>query len=88
MIQYLYSMKEKALRYEDDDNKTRSFIYTSNALFADDILDRKNSQGYIMLLFDEAIAWKVNKQNIIIMLSIKVKLLALLQITKEAIFTS
>ena len=51
MIQYLYNIKERALRYEDDENGARLFICTSNTLFADNILDRKSSQGYIMLLF-------------------------------------
>ena len=60
-IQYLYSMKEKVLRYEGDDNEACSFIYASDASFADNTLDRKSSQGYIMLLFGGAIAWKINK---------------------------
>src|SRR5204862_3068898 len=64
-IQYLYSTKGKALRYGDDDNEAHSFICASDALFADNTLDRKSSQGYIMLLFGGAIAWKANKQNIV-----------------------
>src|SRR5436190_18809401 len=48
-IQYLYSTKEKALRYGGDDNEARSFICASDASFTDNTLDRKSSQGYIML---------------------------------------
>ena len=55
-IQYLYSTKGKALRYGDDDNEARSFIYASDASFINNILDRKSSQGYIILLFGGAIA--------------------------------
>ena len=42
-IQYLYGTKEKALRYEGDDNEAHSFIYVSDALFVDNTLDRKSS---------------------------------------------
>ena len=42
-IQYLYSTKEKALRYGDDDNEARSFICASDASFTDNTLDRKSS---------------------------------------------
>ena len=87
-IQYLYRMKEKVLRYGGDNNEAHSFIYASDTLFADNTLDRKSSQGYIMLLFGGAITWKANKQNIVIMLSTEAELLALSQTAKEAIFTS
>src|SRR5436190_3436288 len=88
MIQYLYGTKGKALRYGGDDNEARSFICASDASFADNTLDRKSSQGYIMLLFGGAIAWKANKQNTVTTSSTEAELLALLQTTKEAIFTS
>jgi hypothetical protein len=39
-----------------------------------------------MKLFRGLIAWKANKQNIVMMLSMEAKLLALLQRVKEAIF--
>ena len=65
-----------------------SFIYISNILFADNMLNHKSSQSYIMLLFKELIAWKINKQNIITMFSTEAELLVLLQITKKAIFIS
>ena len=52
------------------------------------MLDCKSSQNYIVLLFEESIAWKINKQNIITTSSIEAELLALSQITKKAIFIS
>ena len=70
-------MKGKALRYGGDDNKAHSFIYTSDASFIDNMLDRKSSQEYIMLLFGDAIAWKANKQNTVTTLSTEAELLAL-----------
>ena len=76
-IQYLYGTKGKVLRYGDDNNKACSFICASDALFVNNMLDRKSSQGYIILLFGGTITWKANKQNTIITLSIKAELLAL-----------
>ena len=35
----------------DSRSKAQSFIYTSNALFADNSVDRKSLQGYIIKLF-------------------------------------
>ena len=81
-------MKGKALRYGGDDNEARSFICASDASFADNTLDRKSSQGDIMLLFGGAIAWKANKQNTVTTSSTEAELLALSQTAKEAIFTS
>ena len=54
-IQYLYGTKELTLRYKND-IKARLFIYASDALFIDNIQNRKSSQGYIILLFKESIA--------------------------------
>ncbi len=88
MIQYLYSTKKKALRYGGEENKAYLFICASNTSFADNMLDRKSSQGYIILLFRGAIAWKASKQNTVTISSTKAELLALSQTTKEAIFIS
>ncbi len=87
-IQYLYATKGKALRYDSDDEGARSFICASDASFADNTMDRKSSQGYIMLLFGGPIAWKANKQNTVTTSSTEAELLALSQTAKEAIFVS
>lgn len=51
-----------------------SFVYTSNILFANNLLNKKNSWGYIIKLFGGATAWKVNKQDIISSSIIKAEL--------------
>ena len=81
-------MKEKALRYKDEDNKAHSFICASDASFINNMLDRKSSQQYIILLFKVAIAWNASKQNTVTTSSTKPELLALSQTAKKAIFTS
>lgn len=42
--------------YKKETQDVSSFVYTSNASFADNLLDQNSSQGYIMKLFDGAIA--------------------------------
>ena len=54
-IQYFYTMKSRALKYEKN-FKTQSFICISNILFTDNMLNHKSSQNYIMLLFKKLIA--------------------------------
>ena len=63
---------------KDGKNKAQLFICASNALFADNSVNRKSLQGYIIKLFRGLIAWRANKQGIVIALSIEAELLALL----------
>ncbi len=80
-------MKNRALKYEKN-SEIQSFICISDILFADNMLNQKSSQNYIMLLFRESIAWKINKQNTVTTSSTEAELLALSQIMKKAIFIS
>ena len=88
MIQYLYDTKEKTLKYEDENNKACLFICVNNVSFVNNTLNCKSFQSYIMMLFEDAIVWKISKQNIIIMSSIEAEFLVLFQIVKKAIFIS
>jgi hypothetical protein len=45
----------------DGRSEAQSFICASDASFADNSVDRKSSQGYIMKLFGGTIAWRANK---------------------------
>ena len=69
-------------------SEIQSFICVSNISFADNTLNHKSFQNYIILLFRESIMWKINKQNTVTTSSTKAELLALSQITKKAIFIS
>ncbi len=55
-------------------------------MFADNTLNRKSSQRYIMKFFGGPIAWRANKQDTITTSSIKAEFLTFLQTTKEAIY--
>jgi hypothetical protein len=90
VIQYLYHTRSMALRFGNGNpgSGMRSFICASDASFADNSLDRKSSQGYLMMLFGGAIAWKANKQDTVTTSSTEAELLALSQTAKEGIFLS
>ncbi len=91
VILYLLRTKGLAPKYgglaNDSTNGTiRSMICSSDAAFADNSLDRKSSQGYLIQLFGGPIAWKANKQATVTTSSTEAELLALSQTAKEAIF--
>ena len=92
VIQYLYGTRNRAICYGDivsgtndmrdnggsrDGNEARSFICANDASFADNTVDRKSSQGYIMTLFGGPIAWRANKQDTVTTSSTEAELLAL-----------
>jgi hypothetical protein len=65
VIQFLYHTRSGAICYGggDQGEGARSFVYASDASFADNTIDRKSSRGYIMTLFGGPIAWRANKQD-------------------------
>ena len=60
----------------------------SDASFADNSIDQKSSQAYAMKLFGGVIDWRASKQETVMTLTTKAELLALSQVTKEALFIS
>ena len=63
------------------------FATWTDASFADNTVDRRSSQGYVMMLFGGAIGWKANKQDTVTTSTTEAELLALSQGTKEALFS-
>jgi hypothetical protein len=63
-------------------------VCASDASFADNILDRKSSQGYVLKLFGGPMAWRANKQDTVTTSSTEAELLALSQTAKESIYLS
>ena len=92
VIQYLYGTRTMAIGYGGTSGEggegARAFVCASDASFADNSVDRKSSQGYIMTLFGGPIAWRANKQDTVTTSSTEAELLALSQTAKEAIFIS
>ena len=71
VINYLASIKNLALYFGGFNN----LEVVNNALFVNNTLDRKNSQAFIIKLFKGLILWRTNKQDTVIISTIKTELL-------------
>lgn len=87
VIRYLYRTRHLSIQYGRKSTAT-SLVCASDASFADNRIDRKSSQGYMMKLFGGPIAWRANKQDTVTTSSTEAELLALSQMAKEAIYLS
>jgi hypothetical protein len=87
VIRYLYRTRHLSIQYGHQ-STTTSLICASDASFADNRVDRKSSQGYLMKLFGGPVAWRANKQDTVTTSSTEAELLALSQTAKEAIYLS
>ena len=82
VLRYLQTTKNYALQYEDG----HGFQVSSDAAFADNILDRKSSQAFTMKLFGGLICWKATKQTTVTTSSTEAELLSLSYTAKEALY--
>ncbi len=57
VLRYLQRTKDLGLRFGGSDD----FLVASDASFADNTLDRKSSQGFILKLFGGLVGWRANK---------------------------
>jgi hypothetical protein len=84
LIQYLLGTKNFALQLGGGD----SLDTWSDSSFADNSMDRKSSQGYVIKLFGGVVGWRANKQDTVTTSTTEAELLSLAQATKEALFAS
>ena len=63
-----------------------TLIVATDASFADNTVDRRSSQGYIVKLFGGLIAWRANKQETVTTSTTEAELLSLAQGVKETMF--
>ena len=87
VIQYLYRTQYRYIQFGHESTVT-SFVCASDASFADNTLDRKSSQGYVLKLFGGPVAWRANKQDTVTTSSTEAELLALSQMAKGSIYLS
>ena len=84
VLDYMKNTRSLALQLGGEDD----FTIASDASFADNTLDRKSSQAYVMRLFGGVIGWRANKQSTVTTSTTEAELLALAQAAKEGIFIS
>jgi hypothetical protein len=82
VLMYLQSTATKALQLGQGDG----LEIASDASFADNTLDRRSSQGYVIKLFGGMVAWKASKQDTVTTSTTEAELLALSQVAKEALY--
>ena len=85
VIKYLFRTRFRCIWYGHGSEATL-FVCGSDTSFADNTLDRKSSQGYILKLFRGPVAWRANKQDTVTTSSTEAELLVLLQTAKETIY--
>jgi hypothetical protein len=62
LILYFWVTRGYIIRYGGEScDPARAFICHSDAFFANDVTNRKSSQGYIMMLFDGPISYRANR---------------------------
>jgi hypothetical protein len=82
VLLYLHHTRALGLQFGGTDD----MVVASDASFADNTVDRKSSQGFILKLFGGAIAWRANKQDTVTTSTTEAELLSLAQAAKEAQF--
>ncbi|KAJ3558539.1 hypothetical protein NPX13_g9684 [Xylaria arbuscula] len=83
-LDYLLQTQYYALKFRGGND----LIVASDSSFADNTIDRKSSQAYVIKLFGGVIGWRANKQDTITTSTTEAELLALAQAAKEAMFVS
>jgi hypothetical protein len=83
LIQYLWGTRFLAIQFDGHIDEAKQFILASDASFADNSIDRKSTQGFIMMLFGGPIAWRSSKQSIVTGSSTESELLSFVNTTKE-----
>lgn len=82
VLNYLKATATMALEMGGEEG----FETASDASFADNTLDRKSSQAYVMRLSGGTIGWRANKQATVTTSTTEAELLSLAQAAKEALF--
>jgi hypothetical protein len=90
MIRYLWAIRGYIIRYGGQINSgsesARAFICYNNASFANDVINRKSSQSYTVMLFRGLTSYRANRQNTVTTLTTEAELLALSQIARKYIY--
>lgn len=87
VIQYLYSTKRLGLLFNGNSDLDTPLEVFTDASFADDMVDRKSTQGFLMKLYEGPIAWQSGKQSTVTTSSTEAELLALTSAGKTSMET-
>ena len=82
VLEYLFATRFLALQLGGGN----TLRVASDASFADNSVDRRSSQGFIIILFGGLVAWRANKQDTVTTSTTEAELLSLAQAAKEGMF--
>jgi len=85
-IAYLYQSKTLAIEFLKENIMNQIFARASDALFGDDLVNKKSIEGYLFTLFGGPIDWRSTKQKSVTKSSTEAELLALLHAATESIW--
>jgi hypothetical protein len=86
VISYLYGTKTLAIEYSGRIDSSNIFICSADAAFADDMLTRRSSDGYLFQLYGGPIDWRAAKQKTVTTSSTEAELLSLSFAVKEVMW--
>ena len=87
VIQYLYATRHLGIVFDGDIGPAGPLEVFTDASFADDTVDRRSTQGFLIKLYSGPVAWKSGKQDTVTTSSTEAELLALTASGKEAMAT-
>lgn len=85
VLHYLKNTRSWAIQF---DGHVSCNLFASDASFADDVLSRRSSQGYVMLFCGGPAAWRASLQDTVTTSTTEAELLAIAETAKESIFLS
>ena len=74
------------IKYLTENIKNYIFARASNAVFRDNLVSRKSTEGYLFTLYGGPIDWQSTKQKLVTKLSMEAELLTLLHAATESIW--
>jgi hypothetical protein len=88
-MKYLYNTKKLAIEYTGTPGPTElvsldeNYYTASDASFADSVIDRKSTQGWLISLFGGLVAWQSSKQKTVTTSTTEAELLAMSKAASE-----
>jgi len=92
ILQYLKNTRTMCLQFGSSDENSACLSspcgldVSSDASYADNTIDRKSSQGHLMMFLGGCVTWNASKQDTVTTSTTEAELLALASTAKESIF--
>jgi hypothetical protein len=85
VLRYLHTYRYYAIEFSSSVEPEHVFECSSDAAYADNVPDRKSSEGYLLKVYGGPVDWRATKQKTVTTSSTEAELLALSHAAKEVI---